>query len=85
MIDGSTPATAIARIFARGCTPQSRALRPDITIIAAAPSAIWDEVPAVTVPLRGSNAGASCASGSSDASAAGTGSLCVGAMTVIGS
>ncbi|MCY1302606.1 hypothetical protein D9M71_648900 [compost metagenome] len=57
MIAGSTPATAIERITARGWIPRSCARCADITIMHEAPSVICDEVPAVTVPPFGLNAG----------------------------
>lgn len=57
MMEGSQPTTAIERTRARGVRPNSRALLSLITSIAAAPSDRADEVPAVTVPVTGSNAG----------------------------
>ena len=49
--DGSGPATVpCAPISARIGAPSSSALARDITTTAAAPSEIWDDEPAVTVP-----------------------------------
>src|SRR5690606_41588970 len=49
MISGSTPATAKERNTARGVNPSSWALSADMTTTHAAPSLVWDELPAVTV------------------------------------
>ncbi|MOA00408.1 hypothetical protein D3C78_1197670 [compost metagenome] len=57
MIAGSTPATAMERMTANGWIPRSMARWPDMTIMHDAPSVICDEVPAVTVPPFGLNAG----------------------------
>ncbi len=57
MMDGSTPASVIARIRATGSSPSACARSADITSMAEAPSEICDEVPAVTVPPCGLNAG----------------------------
>ena len=56
--------TAIERTRARGFSPSSRARLSLISSIAAAPSERAEEVPAVTVPVTGSNAGLSAASAS---------------------
>src|SRR5690606_26348049 len=67
MISGSTPATAKERNTARGVNPSSWALSADMTTTHAAPSLVWDELPAVTVPpcLK---AGLSCARASMEVS-----------------
>ncbi len=57
MIEGSQPTTAIERIRARGVKPNDFALDSLIISIAEAPSDKADDVPAVTVPFTGSNAG----------------------------
>ena len=61
MHDGSSPATAVAPRRASGCRPRSSAASRLATRIAAAPSLIPDELPAVTVPPD-RNAGRSRAS-----------------------
>jgi hypothetical protein len=60
--DGSGPATTpCAPISASRGAPSSSALARDMTTTAQAPSEIWDEEPAVTVPSA-ENAGRSLAS-----------------------
>src|SRR5947208_2582297 len=71
---GSTPATAVARILARGLGPPVRLSARPTTRSAAAPSLIPLELAAVTVPpLR--NAGLSCATASRVVPARGYSSL----------
>ena len=65
MIDGSTPANAIAEIFALGFKPNSAARSADIITMPDAPSVICDDVPAVTVPPFGLKTGRSPAKPSS--------------------
>src|SRR5207245_2372537 len=62
--DGSTPATAIARMRAFGFSPSSRARSSDMIRTAAAPTLSGLELPAVTVPPSGMKAGFSAASAS---------------------
>ena len=50
MISGGTPATAKLTNRAIGFRPSSSAFLSDITIAAAAPSLVCEELPAVTVP-----------------------------------
>ena len=50
MIVGSTPANAVATTRARGVSPRFFTRVSDMNIRAAAPSEIWDELPAVTTP-----------------------------------
>ena len=57
MIAASQPATPIDLIRARGVRPSAFARSADISNIADAPSEIAEDVPAVTVPLTGSNTG----------------------------
>ena len=54
--------TAMLLTRARGVSPSSRARLSLITSNAAAPSESAEELPAVTVPFTGSNAGFSAAS-----------------------
>ena len=56
MITGSTPTVVWSRIRARGLRPYSSAFSRVISRTAAAPSEIWLELPAVTLP-SGLNAG----------------------------
>jgi hypothetical protein len=62
MISGRIAATDEATIRAFGCRPSRSAFSADITSTAAAPSLSGHELPAVTVPFSGSNAGLSSAS-----------------------
>ena len=62
--DGSTPATAIARIRTFGFSPSSLARSSDMISRAAAPTLSGLALPAVTVPPSGMNAGLSAASAS---------------------
>ena len=62
MISGRIAATEEATIRAFGSTPSAFALSSDMTSTAAAPSLSGQELPAVTVPFSGSNAGLSSAS-----------------------
>ncbi|MNP69318.1 hypothetical protein D3C76_1653990 [compost metagenome] len=57
MMAASQPAMAMARTLARGVRPSALARSALITSMAAAPSDRAEEVPAVTVPLTGSNTG----------------------------
>ena len=50
MISGGTPAVANERKTPRGCRFNRVAFSADITTTAAAPSLVWDELPAVTTP-----------------------------------
>ncbi|MNO73104.1 hypothetical protein D3C76_640630 [compost metagenome] len=59
MMAASQPAMAMARTLARGVSPSALARSALITSMAAAPSDRAEEVPAVTVPLTGSNTGRS--------------------------
>ena len=61
---GSTPAAATPRTRAIGWTPSAAARSCDRSTIAAAPSVIPEELPAVTLPPTGLNAGGSFASDS---------------------
>ena len=47
---GSSPATAVERIFTIGFKPNASAFSRAISITAEAPSEIWEEFPAVTLP-----------------------------------
>ena len=60
MISGATPAAANDTRRPIGSRPSLAARAASITTIAAAPSLIWELLPAVTVPVR-SNAGCSAA------------------------
>jgi hypothetical protein len=51
MISGGTPPAEKLTKRAMGFRPSSRALRSDMTMAAAAPSLVCEELPAVTVPL----------------------------------
>ena len=51
MISGGTPATAYPSNLPRGCTSSSSTRRWLITTAAAAPSEVWDALPAVTLPF----------------------------------
>src|SRR4051794_38319524 len=64
---GSTPAMPKPRKRPRGSSPSSDAFRSDAISIAAAPSTIWLELPAVTLPFS-TNAGLSDAILSADES-----------------
>ena len=55
-----------SRMRAIGVSPSSAARSSDITSSAAAPTLIWLELPAVTVPPSGMNAGFSAPSASGD-------------------
>ncbi len=68
MIDGSTPATAIARIFAIGANPNALAFSSDMMSNAAAPTLRGLLLPAVTVPPSGMNAGLSAPRATSEVS-----------------
>ena len=70
MIAGSTPATAVETTRASGRRPRDRASSASTTSVAAAPSLIPDEFPAVTDPPS-RNAGRSLASASIEVSARG--------------
>ena len=61
MIEGSHPTTAMARMRARAFKPKSLARDSLIISIAEAPSDKAEELPAVTVPFTGSNAGRNAA------------------------
>ena len=67
---GSTPAEALLTIRASGSRPSSRARSSVVTTTQAAPSLIWDALPAVTVPPS-RKIGLSAASRSSEVSARG--------------
>ena len=71
---GATPATANPRKRAIGSTPSSFSTFPETTIATAAPSLIWEEFPAVTVPFA-SKAGLSFDSASIVVSARGPSSV----------
>ena len=62
IIEGSTPAVAIALTFAIGFSPNSFAFLADIIKTADAPSEIAEEFPAVTVPETGLKTGRRAAS-----------------------
>jgi hypothetical protein len=57
MMEGSTPAVAMALTRAMGWSPRALARSRDITRRPEAPSEMAEELPAVTVPLLGSKAG----------------------------
>jgi hypothetical protein len=61
MMEGSTPATVIARTRAIGFSPRAWAFSADIISIAEAPSEICEDCPGVTVPPLGLNEGLSLA------------------------
>ncbi|MNE89799.1 hypothetical protein D3C77_571020 [compost metagenome] len=61
MIEGSHPTTAIERMRARAFRPSDLARDSLMINMAEAPSDSAEEVPAVTVPLTGSNAGRNAA------------------------
>src|SRR5215218_3034426 len=70
---GSTPTSPKATYRARGTRPRREQAASLATSTAAAPSQIWLEFPAVTLPF-GRNAGSSAASASGDVSARGVSS-----------
>ena len=80
MYAGSTPATPIETIRARGSAPIASARSPEVMTRQAAPSLSVDALPAVTLPPS-RNAGRSFASFSSEVSARGPSSI----STVTGS
>ena len=80
---GSTPAVANVTKRPSGVSPRSRACAADITMTAAAPSLVCEELPAVTVPLAW-KAGRSLASASADVSRRGPSSTANAIWRVIG-
>ena len=80
MIAGSTPATAVDTTRASGLSPSSRARPASTTSVAAAPSLMPEELPAVTLPPS-RKAGRSLPSASSEVSARG----CSSRVTTTGS